>query len=49
MKTDVTTIPEGVTLYPTEEEFKDFRTYINTLESRPELQNQGIVKVFLTR
>ena len=49
MQTQVNTIFEGVTLYPSEEEFNDFRSFINSLESRPELQNQGIVKVFLTR
>jgi hypothetical protein len=49
MKTNVSTIPEGVTLYPSEEEFANFRNFINTLESRPELQNQGIVKVKIKR
>lgn len=38
-------IPEGVILYPTEKEFSNFREYVNTLETRPELQDQGIVKV----
>lgn len=45
MQTQVDNIPEGVTLYPSEQEFNNFRAFINSLESRPELQNQGIVKV----
>ena len=49
MRTQVDTIAEGVTLYPSEEEFSNFRQFINSLEARPELQNQGIVKVNLTR
>lgn len=42
-------IEEGVTLYPTAAEFADFRGFVNSLEKRPELQDQGIVKVRVTR
>lgn len=49
MEINTNLIQEGVTLYPTVEEFSNFRDYINTLEGRPELQNQGIVKVMLIR
>ena len=45
MQTNVNTISEGVILRPSEEEFADFRKFINSLESRPELSDQGIVKV----
>ena len=49
MQIDNASIPEGVVLRPTVKEFSNFRQYVNTLESRPELKNQGIVKVILTR
>lgn len=49
MQSRIHLITEGVTLHPSEAEFADFRSYINSLESRPELQDQGIVKVNLTR
>ena len=49
MEINTNLIQEGVILYPTVEEFSNFRDYINTIEGRPELQNQGIVKVMLIR
>lgn len=45
----VDNIEEGITLYPTHEEFLNFREYINKLEDMPELQSHGIVKVIVTR
>ena len=49
MQVDLDEIQEGVIMYPTEEEFANFRQYINSLENSPQLVNQGIVKVTLTR
>ena len=45
MQTSLDQIPQGVVLTPSTAEFKDFRKYINSLEHRPELADQGVVKV----
>ena len=45
MRLDFSTIPYGKVFKPTEEEFKNFRAYITSLENNPECQNHGIIKV----
>lgn len=45
MRFDYSTISQGTILRPNEEEFKNFRKYITSLENNPKLQDHGIVKV----
>lgn len=49
MEICVDNIEEGVTLYPSHDEFLNFREYVNSLEQMPELQSHGIVKVNIIR
>lgn len=38
-------IPFGTTLHPSEEEFRDFRKFVNKLSQNPSLQRAGFVKI----
>lgn len=49
MQIDFSGIKEGPVLRPSLNEFKDFRKYIHSIETCPELADCGIVKVGLTR
>lgn len=40
-------IPYGEVLYPTEEEFKDFRAYVNKLALSPKYATSSCIKVCL--
>lgn len=42
---DYTKIAEGVTLRPTDEEFKDFRGFINSVAANPKYAQCGAVKI----
>lgn len=38
-------IPEGPVLRPSAKEFSNFRAFVNSLETRADLENCGVVKV----
>jgi hypothetical protein len=42
---DISKVPMGPVLHPTKKEFQNFREYVNRLESLPELEDFGMVKV----
>ena len=46
MLNDLSEIPMGPVLRPTYREFKNFREYVNKIESLPELADCGVVKVY---
>ena len=39
------TVPYGEVLYPTEEEFKDFRAYVTKLALSPQYATSSCIKV----